>query len=198
MPPLSPPTSPSRKELSSIHSNAHNTIELYRQHCLNYGLGSSHNTPSTNQRSSPIWSHQNSIRSSRPIFRRRGNLLKRFRSQAPTFRVYKYLPVTNSVYTHQDQTQALMSLGPVALFTDKTVTSNLPRIEDVALEERMEFKTNRLARPPFNQLTLICMSIQALGKNKVTLNEIYSWVAENFAFYRDAEPAWKVRSISDI
>lgn len=81
----------------------------------------------------------------------------------------------------------------MTLLTDASLSSTLPKIEDVAPEERVAFRTNQMLQPPFTQTALICMSMQAMGKNKITLDEIYCWMAENFAFYRDSEPTWKVR-----
>lgn len=47
-------------------------------------------------------------------------------------------------------------------------------------------------KPPFSYSTLIYLAIQQSKTAKVTLNEIYRWIKENFKFYRCAEPGWQV------
>ncbi|VDK23356.1 unnamed protein product [Taenia asiatica] len=204
LPPLSPPPSPSR-DLHSTQSNHHNTLELYRQHCLNYGLGL-HQSPlpsrSTYRKTFSTWRIQqrDTSRNNRPPFKRRGTLLKRFKNSVPVLQVFKSLPSTNTVYTtpsntcqqQNQQTHALLAVGPMTLLTNASLSSTLPTIEDVAPEERVAFRTNQMLQPPFTHTALICMSMQAMGKKKITLDEIYSWMAENFAFYRDSEPTWKL------
>lgn len=48
-------------------------------------------------------------------------------------------------------------------------------------------------KPPFSYSTLIYLAIQQNKSGKVTLNEIYRWIKDNFKFYRSAEPGWQVR-----
>ncbi|KAL5107011.1 Forkhead box protein J1-B [Taenia crassiceps] len=203
LPPLSPPSSPSG-DLHSIQPNHHNTLELYRQHCLNYGLGL-HQSPlpscSAYRQTLSTWRIQRDTkRNIRLPFKRRGTLLKRFKNSVPALQVFKGLPSTSTVYTmssnacqqQNQQPHALWAVGPMTLLTDASLSSTLPTIEDLAPEERVEFRTNQMLQPPFTHTALICMSMQAMGKNKITLDEIYNWMAENFAFYRDSEPTWKL------
>lgn len=60
--------------------------------------------------------------------------------------------------------------------------------------EEIDYKTNRHIKPPYSYATLICMAMQASKKTKITLSEIYSWITENFCYYRHAEPSWQVRT----
>ena len=48
-------------------------------------------------------------------------------------------------------------------------------------------------KPPFAYSTIIYLAIQHSKTEKVTLNEIYRWVKENFKYFRQAEPGWQVR-----
>ncbi|KAG5262514.1 hypothetical protein AALO_G00275950 [Alosa alosa] len=57
--------------------------------------------------------------------------------------------------------------------------------------EEIDYKTNRHVKPPYSYATLICMAMQASKKTKITLSEIYSWITENFCYYRHAEPSWQ-------
>ncbi|GLH04241.1 Fork head domain transcription factor slp2 [Gryllus bimaculatus] len=45
-------------------------------------------------------------------------------------------------------------------------------------------------KPPFSYATLICMAMGA-NSNKMTLSAIYSWIRENFLYYRNADPSWQ-------
>jgi forkhead box protein J1 len=59
------------------------------------------------------------------------------------------------------------------------------------LESAEQYKKNGDKKPPFSYSTLICMAMKAKG-NKVTLSSIYGWIRENFLYYRNADPSWKV------
>lgn len=61
--------------------------------------------------------------------------------------------------------------------------------------EEIDYKTNRHVKPPYSYATLICMAMQASNKTKITLSAIYSWITENFCYYRYAEPSWQVNSV---
>ncbi|XP_014261921.1 forkhead box protein J1.2-like isoform X1 [Cimex lectularius] len=53
-----------------------------------------------------------------------------------------------------------------------------------------EYKTCGDKKPPFSYATLICMAMRA-NQNKMTLSAIYSWIKENFLYYRNADPSWQ-------
>lgn len=53
------------------------------------------------------------------------------------------------------------------------------------------YKKNGDKKPPFSYATLICMAMSRNG-NKMTLSAIYSWIRENFLYYRKAHPSWQV------
>ncbi|XP_029110141.1 forkhead box protein J1-B-like [Scleropages formosus] len=58
-------------------------------------------------------------------------------------------------------------------------------------EPLADYRTNRWVKPPYSYATLICMAMQASKKSKVTLSAIYSWITDNFCYYRHAEPSWQ-------
>ncbi|XP_034050515.1 forkhead box protein J1-B [Thalassophryne amazonica] len=55
----------------------------------------------------------------------------------------------------------------------------------------VDYKTNPKVKPPYSYASLICMAMQASKQPKVTLSTIYSWITENFCYYRHAEPSWQ-------
>ncbi|XP_069037048.1 forkhead box protein J1-B [Lepisosteus oculatus] len=57
--------------------------------------------------------------------------------------------------------------------------------------EEIDYKTDPRVKPPYSYATLICMAMQASKKTKITLSAIYSWITENFCYYRHAEPSWQ-------
>lgn len=55
-----------------------------------------------------------------------------------------------------------------------------------------DYRTCGDRKPPYSYATLICMAMGA-NSNKMTLSAIYSWIRENFLYYRNADPSWQVK-----
>ncbi|XP_023677797.1 forkhead box protein J1-B-like [Paramormyrops kingsleyae] len=55
----------------------------------------------------------------------------------------------------------------------------------------VDYRTDPRVKPPYSYATLICMAMQASKKSKITLSAIYSWITDNFCYYRYAEPSWQ-------
>ncbi|KAG9341863.1 hypothetical protein JZ751_018587 [Albula glossodonta] len=49
----------------------------------------------------------------------------------------------------------------------------------------------KLARPPYSYSALIAMAIQSSQDGKLTLNQIYHYVAKNFPFYKKSHAGWQ-------
>ena len=47
-------------------------------------------------------------------------------------------------------------------------------------------------KPPYSYANLITFAINSSSKKKMTLSEIYSWICENFPYYKEAGNGWKV------
>lgn len=52
-------------------------------------------------------------------------------------------------------------------------------------------------KPPYSYASLIMMAIQSSSERKMTLNEIYHWIMENYEWYREQPDgaSWKVSQI---
>lgn len=59
---------------------------------------------------------------------------------------------------------------------------------------REEYQRNSEKKPPYSYSTLICMAMR-YNNDKMTLSAIYSWIKENFKYYRCADPTWQVSLI---
>lgn len=59
------------------------------------------------------------------------------------------------------------------------------------LSKIIDYKTDKNAKPPYSYAVLICLAMMDI-KKKVTLDQIYTWIKENFAYYRNTGPCWQV------
>lgn len=58
-------------------------------------------------------------------------------------------------------------------------------------QQTVDYKTNPYVKPPFSYAALICMAMRESPNNKMTLSAIYSWITENFVYYKMADPSWQ-------
>jgi len=57
------------------------------------------------------------------------------------------------------------------------------------------YKTNPQAKPVYSYSQLILLAMKQSGYDKMTLQMIYEWVAENFPYFKKMEPTWQVFNI---
>ena len=57
--------------------------------------------------------------------------------------------------------------------------------------QHMNFPDDRSAKPPYSYAALICLAM-ATTEQKMTLNQIYIWIKEQFAYYRFGDQCWQV------
>lgn len=50
----------------------------------------------------------------------------------------------------------------------------------------------REGKPPYSYVNLITFAINSTPKKRMTLNEIYQWISDNFHYYKSAGNGWKV------
>jgi hypothetical protein len=58
------------------------------------------------------------------------------------------------------------------------------------------YKSNPQAKPIYSYSQLIFLAMKQSGYDKMTLQMIYEWVAENFPYFKKMEPTWQVVGIS--
>lgn len=93
-------------------------------------------------------------------------------------------------------------LNPIQLPSNKGISGidhryqgHPPLMTNPQVIGKVDYKSNTYVKPPYSYATLICMAIKESEKNKITLSGIYSWIAENFVYYRMADPSWQVSFI---
>ena len=78
--------------------------------------------------------------------------------------------------------------GPLLHSIDMTSSQALSILARV-MSERQSMHIHQ--RPPYSYITLISMAIKSSPKKKLTLNEIYCYIMEQFPFYRDNRRGWQ-------
>uniref|UniRef100_UPI00358F7B77 forkhead box protein I2-like n=1 Tax=Myxine glutinosa TaxID=7769 RepID=UPI00358F7B77 len=100
--------------------------------------------------------------------------------------------------------------SPVTPVTQVTPTSPVPRrVPGMVLEtsspadlpqswmawpspyHQQQTELLKLARPPYSYSALIAMAIQGAPSRRLTLSHIYSFVSDNFPFYRRSKAGWQ-------
>lgn len=79
----------------------------------------------------------------------------------------------------------------------KPVHSTAQRAEphrpiDLNAEYKGGDHNRREGKPPYSYVNLITFAINSNPKKRMTLNEIYQWISDNFHFYKSAGNGWKV------
>ena len=59
------------------------------------------------------------------------------------------------------------------------------------LSAEINYKEDINAKPPYSYAVLICLAMMDV-KKKMTLEQIYKWIKDNFAYYRNTGPCWQV------
>ena len=93
----------------------------------------------------------------------------------------------------------LSSAGSTSLFVGKKKMLvhqkiNVNRLAEHhrRLMEEIDYKSDSESKPPYSYAALICLAMKET-KKKMTLSQIYRWIRENFAYYRQGDRCWQVR-----
>ncbi|CAF3292716.1 unnamed protein product [Rotaria socialis] len=68
---------------------------------------------------------------------------------------------------------------------------DLPINNDDDDDQWRMYKTNPQAKPVYSYSQLILLAMKQSGYDKMTLQMIYDWVAENFPYFKKMEPTWQ-------
>ena len=63
---------------------------------------------------------------------------------------------------------------------------------DLNAEYKCADPVKREGKPPYSYVNLCTFAINSSPKKKMTLNEIYQWISDNFSFYKITANGWKV------
>ncbi len=100
------------------------------------------------------------------------------------------LPRSQSVRVSKKKSKAINST--VEKKSETCSTQDLQE-QHLKLLKKGNYKEDSNAKPPFSYAALICLAMKSSGESKkLTLNQIYGWIRENFAFYRRGDPSWQV------
>lgn len=81
-------------------------------------------------------------------------------------------------------------------YSDLQVRKANSNVVDINAKYEPKGPQNPAVKPPFSYANLITFAINSSEKRKITLSEIYSWILDNFPYYKDAGNGWKVFIIS--
>ena len=84
------------------------------------------------------------------------------------------------------------SLGGAVYPNDIDDNNDLPITHDDDDDQWKMYKTNPQAKPVYSYSQLILLAMRQSGYEKMTLQMIYEWVAENFPYFKKMEPTWQV------
>ncbi|XP_010877626.1 forkhead box protein I2 [Esox lucius] len=98
---------------------------------------------------------------------------------------------SSSSYLHGNNTASFM---PPSYGTQRQFLANSPGFAgpdlgwlSIASQEELL----KLVRPPYSYSALIAMAIQNAHEKKLTLSQIYQYVADNFPFYKKSKAGWQ-------
>jgi hypothetical protein len=92
---------------------------------------------------------------------------------------------------HQQQLpNGTLVLKPPAYLSAQRAEPNRP--VDLNAEYRGGDHNKREGKPPYSYVNLITFAINSSPRKRMTLNDIYEWISDNFHYYRRAGNGWKV------
>lgn len=95
---------------------------------------------------------------------------------------------------HSINTMTIPKIPPIA-GESSAQRAEPNRPVDLNAEYRGGGEHNRRdGKPPYSYVNLITFAINSTPKKRMTLNEIYQWISDNFHYYRRAGNGWKVES----
>lgn len=87
---------------------------------------------------------------------------------------------------------------PLTELVDVSESGLFITLDSLDQQEREAYRTNSNLCPPCSFHSLIYMSIQSMKRHKFTLNDIISWIRDNFAYFRFLQSPWEVSLFTRI
>ncbi|CDR00642.1 unnamed protein product [Oncorhynchus mykiss] len=94
-----------------------------------------------------------------------------------------------SGYGLGDYASSLWLNGPPRQFLTNSPGFGGPDLGWLSIASQEELL--KLVRPPYSYSALIAMAIQNAHEKKLTLSQIYQYVADNFPFYKKSKAGWQ-------
>ncbi|TPX71824.1 hypothetical protein SpCBS45565_g00885 [Spizellomyces sp. 'palustris'] len=85
----------------------------------------------------------------------------------------------------------LVPATPVTPTTPGSVSSPNRSKKLNPIESGLQLETHMTGKPPYSYATLITYAIQTSPRKRLTLNDIYNWILENYPYFRTAGSGWK-------
>ena len=119
-------------------------------------------------------------------------------SYTPIIEQTSYTISTNSNSNNNNNINNIHQINKIASAT-KVNHSAAQRAEphrpiDLNAEYKGGDHNRREGKPPYSYVNLITFAINSTPKKRMTLNEIYQWISDNFNFYKNAGNGWKVEN----
>jgi hypothetical protein len=102
------------------------------------------------------------------------------------------MPPINSSITNNKRKEQPSSNNDI--YPNDILDNNELTINNDDDEQWRMYKTNPQAKPVYSYSQLILLAMKQSGYDKMTLQMIYEWVAENFPYFKKMEPTWQVFS----
>ena len=83
----------------------------------------------------------------------------------------------------------MASCRPLLHTIDNSSSMALSLLARVVCDDQRLLEVHQ--RPPYSYITLISMAIKSSQRRKLTLNDIYCYIMENFPFYRENRRGWQ-------
>ena len=98
-------------------------------------------------------------------------------------------------------TTTTVAAAPAAAVVVQSSQSSAQRAEphrpiDLTAEYKGGDHGKRDGKPPYSYVNLITFAINSTPRRRMTLNEIYQWIVDNFKYYKNAGNGWKVSPIT--
>ena len=112
------------------------------------------------------------------------------------------MPTINASPCHMKSEATSLSLADKDIRLPSSPVSSLTRcslpstsVDDLSIQNDDQwqlYRANAQAKPIYSYSQLILLALKQSGHEKMTLQMIYEWIADNFPYFQKMEPTWQV------